>query len=343
MGENNGGYSTRPKSKGVENPVAKSRKQKHKIQNARSHAWCVSMSWKYSQANDTRASQSAVASGLRAAARSAKFSARRGTGGGFGNLSFGAVAARQPLHPAVRAAVGLARYQADMNRTPTETKYFDTSFSANVGVANDWTGTEVPMTNYIQSDGTTVGAYTDCALIPTAIGAGYGNINGNQYYLKKLRVKGRLIPSVVADSADVLAAYTTRLCLVLDLQPQGAQAQGESVFSDMGGANQCDFSFLAMGAGSGGRFRILKDKLILHQPGVAGTDGASTNSVANMGALFNFSVNWRKALRVILKANSATPTVASLANCNIFLLAHSSGPQAGQPVIVGCSRAYYVD
>jgi len=226
---------------------------------------------------------------------------------------------------------------------PTETKYFDTSFSANVGVANDWTGTEVPMTNYIQSDGTTVGAYTDCALIPTAIGAGYGNINGNQYYLKKLRVKGRLIPSVIADSADVIAAYTTRLCLVLDLQPQGAQAQGESVFSDMGGANQCDFSFLAMGAGSGGRFRILKDKLILHQPGVAGTDGASTNSVTNMGALFNFSVNWRKALRVILKANSATPTVASLANCNIFLLAHSSGPQAGQPVIVGCSRAYYVD
>jgi len=53
---------------------------------------------------------------------------------------------------------------------PPETKYFDTVFSQTVASAQDWTGTEVPCVNYIQSDGTTVGAYTDSALIPSAIG-----------------------------------------------------------------------------------------------------------------------------------------------------------------------------
>jgi len=60
------------------------------------------MSWKY-QLNDPRATQAQVASGLRAASRAAKFSARRGTGGGFGNLSMAAVGSRNaarsiPIH-----------------------------------------------------------------------------------------------------------------------------------------------------------------------------------------------------------------------------------------------------
>lgn len=303
------------------------------------------MAYKLSGRNQGSAQRQSASDQLRAQARYSKLQARgsrysggSGAGGGFGNLSFAAV--RQPLHPAVRAAVGLAAYQAQMNRTPTETKYFDSSFSQTLASAADWTGTEVPCTNYIQSDGTTVGAYTDSALIPSAIGAGYGQVSGNQYYLKKLRVRGGLLPTVNSDQADVLGPCSVRLALVLDLQPNGSQAQGEQVFSDMGGNAQCNYSFLAMGAGTGGRFRILKDKTFILQPGTAGTDGASTNSVTRYGAQFSFSVNWRKALRIILKANSSTPTVASLANCNIFLLCHSD---AGSVVIHGVSRAYYTD
>jgi len=280
---------------------------------------------------------------LRAAARHSKMQARgsrysggAGAGGGFGNLSMAAIRQGNVEYAAMRA-VAAARAA-----TPTETKYFDASFQGNISTAADWTGSEVPCTNYIQSDGTTVGAYTDSALIPSAIGAGYGQVSGNTFFLKKLRVRGMLLPSVTADSADVLSAASVRLSLVLDLQPNGAQAQGEQVFSDMGGGNQCSFSFLAMGAGTGGRFRILKDKIFILQPGTAGTDGASTNSVTRYGAQFNFSVNWRKALRVILKANSSTPTVASLANCNIFLVCHG-GLDAGVVSISGVSRAYYTD
>jgi len=231
-------------------------------------------------------------------------------------------------------------YSRASTNVPVETKYFDTSFQQTISTAADWTGTEVPCTNYIQSDGTTVGAYTDSALLPSAIGAGYGQINGNKYYLKGLRIKGIVQPNVLTDQADVAPTIFSRVTVVLDTQPQGAQAQGENVFTDMGGAQQSQMSFLAMAAGSGGRFQILKDKTMTHDAGSAATDGASTNSCARQGRAFKFNYKWKKPLAIQLKANSATPTVVSLSNCNIFILAHIT---TGTGVIYGCARAYYTD
>lgn len=226
---------------------------------------------------------------------------------------------------------------------PPETKYFDTTFaSTNTGGAADWTGTEVGCSSYIQSDGTTVGAYTDCALIPSAIGAGYGQVGGNKYFIKNLRVRGELAPSVLSDQADVTSARSVRLLLVHDTQPNGAQAQGEEVMTDLGGGNQCNYSFMAMGAGSGGRFRVLKDRLVHLQPALAGTDGANTNSISFHTAKFAFNYRPKKPIQVVLKANSSTPTVASLSNHNIFLLCHTS---SATPTVtcVGAARCYYQD
>lgn len=225
---------------------------------------------------------------------------------------------------------------------PTETKYFDTSFSQTISTAADWTGSEVPCSNYIQSDGTTVGSYSDSALIPSAIGAGYGQINGNKYFLKKLRIKGLVQSGLGSDQADGPQPASVRLLVVLDTQPQGAQAQGEQILTDMGAANQCHYSFLAMAAGSGGRFRILKDKLFMQQPAVAVTDGANTNSHVRTGINFKFNFNFAKPLAVMLKANSATPNVASLSNYNIFILAHSTNAVPAS-TIQGCARAYFQD
>lgn len=226
---------------------------------------------------------------------------------------------------------------------PPETKYFDTTYTWSIASSADWTGTEVPMTSYIQSDGTTVGAYTDSALIPSAIGAGYGQVNGNKYFLKHLRVKGEVQPQIGADQADMPLPLTCRILLVHDTQPNGAQAQGEDVLTDLGSAAQCNYSFLAMGAGSGGRFRILKDKLVRLQPAAAGTDGASTNSVIRSGSTFQFSYRPKKPIQVVLKASSSTPTVASLSNNNIFMLAHVSLGTGGTASLIGASRCYYQD
>jgi len=225
---------------------------------------------------------------------------------------------------------------------PTESKYFDTSFSQTVATGGDWTGTEVPCTNYIQSDGTTVGAYTDSALIPSAIGAGYGQINGNKYYLKKLRVRGFVASNFASDQADVTNANLVRVALVMDTQPQGAQAQGESVFTDMGTATQNTLSFMAMAAGSGGRFRVLKEKFFTLNPASASNDAAATSSATNMSAAFKFNVNFKKLLQVQVKANSAVPTVASLSNCNLFLLAHAH-ITTSTATVQGCARAVFQD
>lgn len=223
---------------------------------------------------------------------------------------------------------------------PPETKYFDVAFAQTISTAADWTASEVPCTTYVNSDGTTVSGYTDSALLPTAIGAGYGQVNGNKYFIKHLRLRGEIVPSVSGDAADVQAMSVTRLILVHDTQPNGAQAQGEEVFTDMGTSAACNYSFQAMGAGNGGRFRILKDKYFRMQPAVAGTDGTNTNSVVKSGSTFSFSYRPKKPIQVILKANSAVPTVASLSNNNIFLLAHND---AGTVVLNGCSRVYFQD
>jgi len=219
-----------------------------------------------------------------------------------------------------------------------ETKYFDSSQNQTVSNAADWTGSEVPSTNYVQSDGTTVGAYTDAALIPSAIGAGYGQVNGSKYRIKKIRVRGAVTAVVSGDNNDVPAPATVRLALIQDTRPNGAQAQGEEVFTDMGSAAQCNYSFLAMGAGQAGRFRILKDFFVTLQPSVAATDGTNTNSQTRQASTFAFTWKPKVPPEVLLKANSATPTVASLSSMNVFLLAHSD---VAGITVSSCARTYY--
>lgn len=222
-----------------------------------------------------------------------------------------------------------------------ETKYFDTSFSQTLSIVADWTGTEVPCTNYIQNDGVTVGAYTDSALIPSAIGAKYGEVVGGKYKIKKIRVRGGIQSQAGSDQADVPLPASVRVCLILDTRPNGTQAQGEEVFTDMGTGYQCNYSFLAMGAGQGGRFRILKDFLVQLQPAASGTDGTNTNSTSRTGADFSFTWKPKVPFEVLLKTSGSTPAIAQLSSANIFLLAHSSN---GNPssLLQGCARCYYI-
>jgi len=223
--------------------------------------------------------------------------------------------------------------------TAEETKYFDTSFSQSIASAADWTGTEVPCTNYVQTDGVTVGAYTDSALIPSAIGAGFGNVVGSKYKIKKIRCRGQVYSNALSDQADVKRAAVVRLLLVQDQRPNGAQAQGEEVFLDMGTAAQGNHAFLSMGAGQAGRFRVLKDFFVVLQPANASTDGTNTASIVGQATTFAFTWKPKTPLEVLLKANSATPAIASLSSQNIFLLAHTDQTNH---VVEGCARCYYM-
>lgn len=223
-----------------------------------------------------------------------------------------------------------------------ETKFFDTSLLFTVGSAGDWTGTEVTCSNYIQSDGATVGAYTDSALIPSALGTGYGQIQGTKYLLRSVHVRGEIQGGVGSDQADMISGRSVRLVLVQDMMPQGQQAQGEVIFTDLGIAAQCNYSYLALGAGTGGRFKILQDKVVMLQPATAGTDGTNTNSLGWNTASFKMSFVPKRPIEVQCKASGTTPAVSQLSNCNIFLLAHAAGTTP-TITLVGAARCAYVD
>jgi len=241
---------------------------------------------------------------------------------------------------------GVARTVSRYNRTSSfapEQKYFDVSFAATVNGSDDWATSHVLMTNRINEDGSTITAYVLAALIPTGSGPGYGQVVGNRYRVKKITVDGELVASAIADQPDMAPARTVRCVLVEDTQPNGAQATGDLLFTDFGAAAACQHSFQAMGASGAGRFRILADKTYVLQPAGASTDGTNTGSLGFTGAKIHLSKTFSGAGKTIaIRSTGATPAIATLTDCNIFMIMHAS---QSTPVItaLGCSRCVYVD
>jgi len=149
--------------------------------------------------------------------------------------------------------------------------------------------------------------------------------------------------AVAADTPDSpLDPVHVRVVLVQDTQPNGAQALGSSVFTDIGNSGQVNFSFLAMGAGGNGRFRILKDKTYVIQPAVITVLPNTNYATSFTGTKFSLGYKFNKPLAVRIATNSSTPTVASLTDNNIFMLAHASAalPEVS---LTSAARAYYMD
>jgi len=227
-------------------------------------------------------------------------------------------------------------------RARGEVKYFDVGINASVTTAGTtWADTEVPADNYVNSGGAAA-AYTDSCLVPTAQGSGYGQVNGNKYTLKTLRVKGSLSVPTNTAGTTVYNPIPVRLVLVMDNMPSGSQAQGEDVFQDFGATEENAYSFLRMAAG-GGRYTILKDKIINITPVVSANNAAATTvSTSYTQPHFKFAVKPNKEVQI--KTGNATPTVAGTVNCNVFLLAYAYQSTGAVAVTVqACSRAYYVD
>jgi len=235
-----------------------------------------------------------------------------------------------------------AGYYQRERQSRGETKYFDVGINASVTTAGTtWADTEVPCDNYVNSSGSPA-PYTDSCLLPTAQGSGYGQINGNKYLLKTVRVKGSLFAAVVGNVTSVSNPIPVRLILVEDTMPSGNQAQGEEIFQDFGATEENAYAFLRMASG-GGRFRILKDKIITLNPTVAANDaGAGTVSTGYSQPHFKFAVKPNKEVQV--KTGNSTPTIGGTVNSNIFLLAYAYKTTSAAAITVqACSRAYYID
>lgn len=222
-------------------------------------------------------------------------------------------------------------------------KYFDCQFDGSIASSNDWSTSVIAMDRYMAADGSTPTAYTDAAMIPTAIGTGYGQVLGNKYRIHKLKVRGCVI-TPFATGAGAGVPGRVRLILVLDTQPNGAQASGASIFPDWGSSNQNIDTYLSMAGSSAGRFIILADWREVLDPQVVYYDGTSVRNGAQ-GKLFEFEKVWKNGLEVYLKGGAATPTVASLCNRNIFLVGMSYNETAGAQSyqVRGFSRCCFVD
>lgn len=226
-----------------------------------------------------------------------------------------------------------------------ETKYFDTGINAVITAAGtDWANTEVPCDNYVNSSGTAA-AYTDSALIPSAVGSGYGQVNGNRYKLKALRLRGAVSVTGVTAQANLAGeAPLVRLVLVQDTQPNGAQAQGEDIFQDIGAAQENLFSFMRVSQISG-RFKIVADKtIIIHKEAAVNNASAGTVSWTFGSVPFSMKYSPKVPLQVNITSANSTPAVAGLVTCNLFLLAYCASFTGVAAVnIQAASRAYYCD
>jgi len=227
-----------------------------------------------------------------------------------------------------------------------ETKYFDVAIDASITTAgSSWADTEVPCDFYVNSSGAPA-AYTDSALIPSAQGSGYGQVDGLKYRIKKMRIRGSLSTATTTGGTAASSGTLTRVLLIMDTQPNGAQAQGEDVMQDVGDYSSNAYTFQRV-SNTGGRFRILKDKWFRNNPAVAVNNAAATSvSESYTNSIFKFQWVPKVPVEVNIKAGNATPTVAGLSNLNIFLLAYSYNQGAGgaQTVNVNAaSRCYYFD
>lgn len=259
---------------------------------------------------------------------------------------------QQMAYNAKRRQLGVAGYRAGMAATRNrllmtpETKYFDTSIDTLVTTAGtDWADTEVPCDFYVNSSGTPA-VYTDCALIPSAIGSAYGQVDGLKYKIKKLRVRGTLSITNTTSQATTTSGILTRLLLIMDTQPNGTQAQGEDIMQDIGIYASNAHSFQRV-ANTGGRFRILKDKWFKCDSATS-ANNTTAGTISTAYNISRFSYQWvpKIPVEVNVKAGNATPTIAGLSNINIFLLAYAYNPGGGgvQTVNIGAaSRCYYVD
>jgi len=242
----------------------------------------------------------------------------------------------------------VSKYYSPVSRMRPEMKYFDTSFGGvQFSTANDWSAAVMAASAYMAADGSTVTAYNIAPIIPSAIGSGYGQIVGNKYAIRKLKVRGVILPE-----ASVTQTYSgidsrTRLLVLMDKQPNGSQVQPTDLLTDWGSNYNNLDSFLAVGTAGASRYRVLFDRTYIHHvEGTSNNTTAGSTSTAQSAIPVKWTKTFKKPLMVNVKSNSSTPAVASLYDCNIFLVGLHYDQSNGTPgncKLWGTSRCCYVD
>lgn len=216
-----------------------------------------------------------------------------------------------------------------------EVRVFDTRGSGTIG-GTAWAN--LGCDEYINNGGTTVAAYTDACLIPSARGSGYGEIQVGKYNLLGVDVRVFVEPSGNnTQNADILC----RFALIEDMAPNLGTPSGPYGFQDWSDEQSTLQSFPAWGAAANARYRVLDEwmGLMTYIPWVAG--GVAVNSIS--GKVCELKYRWPQARLVGTKVGSdaATPSIAKLSNCNVFLAAIRTTVTGSTLNYYFTARAYY--
>jgi len=249
-----------------------------------------------------------------------------------------------------KALAAASRRYGPISAMRPELKYFDTQFEGDIANNTDWGSAVVQCDRYLNADGSTVSAYTDSALIPSAIGSGYGQVIGSRYLLKYIKCRGSLfVPHSTVTTAATDPIHI-RVMLCMDSSANGAQLAMSTVMTDWTGADALMHSYINISqSAAGGRFRILGDKYFALQPCTAVNNAAATTvSSAYEVKFFDFKHVFKTPLKVMVKSGGSTPAIGNLPEVNIFLAAQcyntgNSAAALGAARIVGVARAAYTD
>lgn len=239
----------------------------------------------------------------------------------------------------------VAKYYSPATRMRPEMKYFDTSYNAvSLSSGNDWSAAVLSASNYMNADGSTISAYSLAPMIPSAVGSSYGQVVGNKYMIRKLKVRGFLRPDITNGGvADTGVDCRSRLVMLMDKQPNGTQSQPTDIFTDWGSNfNNLD-SFQAVGTAGMSRYRVLYDRTFVHHvEAVNSATGDTTYSAIPI----KISKTFKKGIVVNIRSNSSVPAMASLYDCNIFLVGltyNESAGSAGAVKLYATARCCYTD
>lgn len=244
----------------------------------------------------------------------------------------------------------VAKYYTPRSAIRPNMKYFDVNFDGvALSTANDWSAAVLQTSNYIGSDGTTVsasgGAYA--ALIPSATGSGYGQTQGNKYHIRKLKLRGLLLPEAATGGTVTGLPCRSRLIMLMDKQPNGVQAQPTDLLTDWASAANNLDSFLAVGSGGASRYRVLMDRTFIHRPAACVNNAAGTTvSTTYEPASVKMTKTFKKPIVVSLKGGVTTISLNALYDCNIYLVGlhyNQSGGTPGSCKLWATSRCCYID
>lgn len=207
-----------------------------------------------------------------------------------------------------------------------EMKYFDVVKSAGVIPAStDWTGTEFDPTTY------------NTLCVPT-VGSAVDQRIGKSIKIMKIKMKVHIqcnsqTTQTLQDNPSVI-----RIVLHQDKQTNATQAQGEDVMATTGSAGLNPLTF--QNINNFGRFRVLKDKLLVMGPATALYDtGVPTIKQTGVAKTFKWNIKFKKPVVVRFNATNGG-SVADIVDNSFHVIASANSVELA-PSISYCCRTCY--